>query len=155
MRAARSGDRVRVHYTGRFPDGTTFDSSEGGEPLEFTLGTGWAIPGFEEAVQGLQPGESRSVWVTADQAYGPHREDLMLVVDRCRFPPHIEPEPGQRLQMRREGHPAVLVTVAEVDEEDVLLDGNHPLAGRDLTFDLQLVEIIERAAQRQDAYIRF
>lgn len=142
MAEAKRGDTVRVHYTGRFPDGTMFDSSEGRGPLEFTLGTGWAIRGFEEAVEGLRPGESTSVWVTPDQAYGPHRDDLMLVVDRHRFPPHIEPEIGQRLQMRREGQPAVLVTVADVDEEDVTLDGNHPLAGRDLTFDLELIEIV-------------
>jgi peptidylprolyl isomerase len=141
--AASYGDTVRVHYTGRLPDGTVLDSTLGGDPLEFTLGRGEVIAGIEHAVEGMSPGESKSVWVTPDEAYGPHQEDLMLMVERSRFPAHISPEPGQRLRMRRQGVPPVLVTVVDVMDEDVLLDGNHPLAGRDLTFDLELIGIQE------------
>lgn len=140
---ATEGDTVRVHYTGMLPDGTVLDSSRGGDPLQFTLGRGEVIPGIEHAVAGMAPGESKSIWVTADEAYGPHQDDLMLMVERSRFPEHIQPEPGQRLRMRRQGVPPVLVTVVDVMDDDVILDANHPLAGRDLTFDLELVEIHE------------
>ena len=139
---ATTGDTVRVHYTGMLPDGTVLDSSRGGDPLEFTLGRGEVIPGIEQAIAGMSPGESKSIWVTADEAYGPHDDDLMLMVEKSRFPEHIQPEPGQRLRMRRQGVPPVMVTVVDVDGEEVILDANHPLAGRDLTFDLQLLEVI-------------
>lgn len=140
---ASTGDTVRVHYTGMLPDGTVLDSSRGGDPLEFTLGRGEVIPGIEQAIAGMAPGETKSIWVTADEAYGPHDDDLMLMVERSRFPEHIQPEPGQRLRMRRQGVPPVMVTVVDVMGDDVILDGNHPLAGRDLTFDLELVGIEE------------
>jgi peptidylprolyl isomerase len=140
---ASEGDTVRVHYTGMLPDGTVLDSSRGGDPLEFTLGRGEVIPGIEHAVEGMSPGESKSIWVTSDEAYGPHQDDLMLMVEKSRFPEHIQPEPGQRLRMRRQGVPPVLVTVVDVMDDDVILDANHPLAGRDLTFDLELVEVRE------------
>ena len=110
---ASEGDTVRVHYTGMLPDGTVLDSSRGGDPLEFTLGRGEVIPGIEHAVEGMSPGESKSVWVTSDEAYGPHQDDLMLMVGRNRFPEHIHPEPGQRLRMRRQGKAATLVRVLE------------------------------------------
>ncbi|HEX6927411.1 MAG TPA: peptidylprolyl isomerase [Longimicrobiaceae bacterium] len=139
---AAEGDTVRVHYTGMLPDGTILETSHGGEPLEFTLGRGEVIPGLEHAVTGMAPGERKSVWITPDQAYGPHQDDLLLMVDRSRFPDHIQPAPGQRLRMRREGVPPVMVTVVEVDDDEVILDANHPLAGRDLTFDVQLLEVI-------------
>lgn len=141
MATARSGDTVRVHYTGRLADGTVFDTSQGREPLEFALGSGQVIAGFDDAVEGMSPGESKSVWIPAADAYGPHDEDLLLLVEMDRFPPHIRPEVGQRLQMTREDDEPILVTVVDVMEEGVLLDENHPLAGRDLTFDLELVEI--------------
>lgn len=141
--AASPGDTVRVHYTGMLPDGTVVDSSRGGDPLQFTLGSGEVIAGIDHAVEGMRLGESKSVWVTPDQAYGPHQDGLMLMVDRTRFPDHIHPEPGQRLRMRRQGNPPVLVTVVEVADDEVLLDGNHPLAGQDLTFEVELVGIEE------------
>ena len=141
--AASYGDTVRVHYTGMLPDGTVLESSRGGDPLEFTLGRGEVIPGIEHAVEGMSPGESKMVWVTPDEAYGPHQDDLMLMVEKSRFPEHIHPEPGQRLRMRRQGVPPVMVTVVDVMDEEVILDANHPLAGRDLTFDLELVGIDE------------
>ena len=141
MATARSGDTVRVHYTGRLDDGTVFDTSEGREPLEFALGTGQVIAGFDDAVEGMSPGETKTVWIPAVDAYGAHDEDLLLLVERDRFPPEMELELGQRLQMTRENEAPVLVTVADMLDEGIVLDANHPLAGRDLSFDLELVEI--------------
>jgi peptidylprolyl isomerase len=140
MQAAKNGDTVRVHYTGRLDDGTVFDSSDGGEPIQFTLGGGEVIPGFERAVTGLTPGDERSVTIPADEAYGPRRDELVLVISRSELPDGMEPEVGQQLQMSQEGQ-AFVVTISDVNEEDVVLDANHPLAGEALTFDLQLVEI--------------
>lgn len=140
MAQAAAGDTVRIHYTGRLTDGTVFDSSAGREPLEFTLGEGQVIPGFEEAVTGMQPGDERTVTIPADQAYGALREDLLVSVPRTQFPPDIQPEVGQQLQMQQDGQ-AFVVTVVEVADDAVTLNANHPLAGEDLTFDLALVEI--------------
>lgn len=141
MAQAKSGDTVRVHYTGRLEDGSVFDSSRGREPLEFVLGAHQVIPGFEEAVDGLSPGEERSVNIPVDRAYGPRREEMMLSVPRDQFPDEIRPEVGQQLQMSQDGQVAV-VTVTGVTEAEVTLDANHPLAGKALTFDVQLVEIV-------------
>lgn len=140
MAEAKSGDTVRVHYTGRLDSGEVFDSSQGRDPLEFTLGTGQVIPGFEEAVTGMSPGEEKQVKIPADEAYGPRREEMMLVIGRDQLPEDIEPEAGQQLQMSQAGQDLV-VRVADVSDETVTLDANHPLAGQDLTFDLELVEI--------------
>lgn len=141
MAQAKNGDTVRVHYTGRLDDGTVFDSSRGREPLEFTLGAQQVIPGFEQAVDGLSPGEERTVEIPADRAYGARRDEMLLTVGRDQFPDEIQPEVGQQLQMSQDGQVAV-VTVAGVTDSDVTLDANHPLAGKDLTFDVQLVEIV-------------
>ena len=141
MAQARSGDTVRVHYTGRLEDGSVFDSSEGREPLEFVLGAQQVIPGFEEAVDGLSPGEERSVSIPADRAYGARREEMVLTVGRDQFPDEIQPEVGQQLQMSQDGQVAI-VTITGVSDADVTLDANHPLAGKDLLFDVQLVEIV-------------
>lgn len=141
MARASAGDTVRVHYTGRLDDGSVFDSSEGREPLEFTLGEGRVIPGFERAILGMEPGEEKTVEIPAEQAYGPHRSEMTAEVGREQFPPHIEPRVGQQLQMSQGGQDFV-VTVTEVSEQSVRLDANHPLAGKDLTFHVQLVEIV-------------
>ena len=141
MAQARSGDTVRVHYTGRLEDGSVFDSSQGREPLEFVLGAQQVIPGFEEAVDGLSPGEERSVSIPADRAYGPRREEMVLTVGRDQFPDEIQPEVGQQLQMSQDGQVAI-VTIVGVSDAEVTLDANHPLAGKDLVFDVQLVEIV-------------
>lgn len=141
MAQAKSGDTVRVHYTGRLDDGSVFDSSEGREPLEFVLGAQQVIPGFEEAVDGLSPGEERTVDIPADRAYGPRREEMVLTVGRDQFPDEIRPEVGQQLQMSQDGQVAI-VTIIGVSDAEVTLDANHPLAGKDLTFDVQLVEIV-------------
>lgn len=141
MEQARYGDTVRVHYTGRFEDGTVFDSSVDRDPMSFTIGGGHIIPGFERAVIGMCPGDSKTERIDADDAYGARRDDMVLEVRRDRFPENLMPEVGQPLQIRQpDGHTAQAV-VARVDEETVTLDANHPLAGIDLIFEIQLVAI--------------
>lgn len=143
MAQAQQGDKVKVHYTGRLDDGTVFDSSIISDPLEFTIGEREVIPGFEEAVIGMNPGESKTIRVPVDRAYGPHREDMIMEVEREKFPPEIEPEVGQQLEIRRrENGQTFPVTVTDVSESSVTLDANHHLAGKDLTFDIQLLEIV-------------
>jgi len=140
MQQARAGDTVRVHYTGTLKDGTVFDSSRGRKPLEFTVGSGQVIPGFDHAVTGMGVGDEKTVTIPAEEAYGPRRSDMLLELPRAQFPPHVQPAVGEQLQVSR-GDQAFVVTVREVDAERVLLDGNHPLAGEDLTFALELVAI--------------
>ena len=140
MEHAKPGDTVRVHYTGTLRDGSVFDSSRNGEPLEFVLGKGQVISGVNDTVTGMEVGEERTVTVAAEDAYGPHRSDLTITVGRDRFPGHIEPSVGQHLQMTRAGQ-AFRVTVQEVADDTIVLDANHPLAGEDLIFSLELVEI--------------
>jgi peptidylprolyl isomerase len=140
MAAAKPGDRVRVHYTGRLEDGSVFDSSVGGEPLEFTIGSQEVIPGFENAVVGMSPGQSKTENIPVDQAYGPRREDMVISVDRKEIPEDISLQVGQRLRMNQDGH-QIIVTVEQITPENVTLDANHPLAGKNLVFDIELVEI--------------
>lgn len=141
MTQAEREDTVRVHYTGKLEDGTVFDSSAEGEPLEFTIGEGEIIPGFEKAVVGMEPGESKTVEVSEEEGYGPHREELMLSVDREELPPGMEVEEGQQLQIRMEDGQTAVVEVVDVSESELTLDANHPLAGETLTFEVELVEI--------------
>lgn len=143
MENAQEGNVVKVHYTGKLDDGTIFDSSEGREPLEFTLGSGQVIQGFEEAVTGMSVGETRSARVSADDAYGQRREDLLLEVDRQQIPENIDLAVGTQLQLQQGDGQTVPVTVAELGNDSVTLDANHPLAGQDLIFDLELVEVEE------------
>jgi peptidylprolyl isomerase len=140
MESAKSGDLVRVHYTGQLADGEVFDSSHGNEPLEFQVGAGQVIKGFDDAVTGMTPGDSRRVTIPADEAYGQRREELVVTVPRGRFPPDFEPEQGMNLALEQDGQ-QVMLTIMSVTEAEVVLDGNHPLAGQDLTFDVELVEI--------------
>lgn len=141
MTQAKVGDTVRVHYTGKLVDGTVFDSSSNRDPLEFAIGSGGIIPGFEQAVIGMNPGDSKTTHIPADQAYGPHRQEMVLVVEREQIPPDMDLQVGQQLQLRQENGYALPVIVTEVEEAQVTLDANHPLAGEDLIFDIQLVEI--------------
>lgn len=141
MAEAKKGDNVKVHYTGRLDDGTVFDSSQDRDPLEFTLGEGQVIPGFEEAVEGMGEGDSKTATVSSENAYGPRRNELVLPIERDRFPDGVEPEVGQPLQMQTQDGEVVQVIVTEVEDEVVLVDANHPLAGHDLTFDIELVEL--------------
>ena len=140
-RRTASGDKVKIHYTGTLGDGTVFDSSRERDPLEFTVGEGQVIEGFEKAVVGMSIGESKQAMIPAAEAYGPRHDEMIMEVERTRFPEHIEPEVGQTLQIDRGEGRTVMVTVAGVTEASVTIDANHPLAGKDLTFDLELVEI--------------
>ncbi|MBI2860533.1 MAG: peptidylprolyl isomerase [Chloroflexi bacterium] len=139
---AKSGDTVKIHYTGTLADGAIFDTSIGKEPLEFTLGEGAVIPGFEEAVTGMQVGDSKTVDIPADQAYGPRDDNLLIKVERSELPEGLEPEVGQQLQSVSPDGGIVVVTVVEVTDTTITVDANHPLAGKDLTFEIELVEIM-------------
>jgi peptidylprolyl isomerase len=135
----KNGDRVRVHYTGRLEDGNEFDSSRGGEPLEFTVGAGEVIPGFDEAVRGMQVGESKTVEIEPGDAYGERREQLIQTIERERMNLDFEPQEGMTLAMQLPDGNQIPVNVAHVTETEVTLDANHPLAGEKLIFDLELV----------------
>jgi peptidylprolyl isomerase len=138
---AKTDDTVNVQYTGKLQDGTVFDTSEGDEPLEFTLGEGQLIPGFEQAVLGMKVGESKTVTIPVDQAYGPHREELVQIVPREQLPEDLKPEVGLQLQSTRSDGEVMVVTVTEVSETTITVDANSPLAGKDLTFEIELVGI--------------
>jgi len=142
MTQAKSGDTVRVNYTGRLDDGTIFDTSMDGEPLEFKIGDGQIIPDFEEAVIGMRPGESKTVKILSKRAYGTRQEDLVIVVNRKEIPPNIKPKVDQQLRLTHPDGHSFIVVVTDITEDTVTLDANHPLAGNDLTFDIQLVEIV-------------
>lgn len=142
MNAAKSGDTVRIHYTGKLEDGTQFDSSEGRDPLEFALGSGNVIPGFENAVEGMTVGDKKSVTIPPEEAYGPRQEQLIQDVPRNRLPDGITPTVGMELQSQNENGQVMQFSVTAVDEESITVDGNHPLAGKALSFDVELVEIV-------------
>ena len=139
---AKNGDTVNVHYTGRMGNGTVFDSSVGREPLQFTIGAGQVIPGFEQAVIGMQLGESKTVVIPPDEAYGPYRDELVMVMDRDQLPPDWEPQVGNRFPLTQPDGQVIWATVIDVSESSITLDFNHHLAGKELTFDITLVEII-------------
>lgn len=142
MVQAKNGDTVKVHYTGRLGDGTVFDSSQDREPLEFTLGQRRLIPGFEQGVLGMEPGESKTINIPSDQAYGPRNPDMVIEVSRSQMPPHMPLRMGARVQGTNNLGQTLDFRVVGLSAESVTLDGNHPLAGRDLTFDITLVEIV-------------
>lgn len=141
MAQAKQGDTVQIHYTGRLDDGSVFDSSEGRDPLEFKLGEGEVISGFESAVEGMAAGERKTMRIESDEAYGPHQEELVLAVPREQFPDSVEPESGQKLRMQTADGQSFVVQVVGVEPEVVRVDANHPLAGQDLTFDIELVAL--------------
>ena len=142
MAQAKQGDKVKVNYTGKLEDGSVFDTSEGREPLEFTVGEGSLIPDFETAVEGMEIGDEKTVEIDAEKAYGPYREEGILEVPITEFPEHIKPEVGLQLQITQPDGQAAVVMISEVAEDKVTLDANHPLAGKDLTFTISLVEIL-------------
>ena len=147
MIQAKEGDNVKVHYTGRLESGEIFDSSEHGdcecpgEPLEFTVGDGNVIPGFDQAVVGMAVGDSRTVHIPMDEAYGPRMEEMVASIPRADLPPDLNPQIGQQLEVTRDNGETFPVLVTEITDESVTLDANHPLAGRDLIFDIRLVAI--------------
>jgi len=140
--APKPGDTVRVHYRGTLADGSEFDCSEGRDPLEFEVGSGQVIPGFDAAVSELEPGESATVTIPADEAYGERNETAIQVFPLDFFGGQV-PEVGWAVELATEDGQRVPATVAEVTEDSVALDFNHPLAGQDLTFELNLVEVVE------------
>lgn len=142
MTRAKNGDTVRVHYTGKLEDGSVFDSSEQRDPLEFTVGSGQVIPGFESAVTGMAVGESKSATLPPEEAYGPHREELMATVDKEQLPDDLDVAVGQRLQVQQPDGRRLVVSVAEIGDKTVTLDANHELAGKTLTFELKLVDVV-------------
>ena len=139
---AENGDVVQVHYTGKLADGTVFDSSVGLEPLEFTLGAGQMIPGFEQAVLGMKVGESKTVTIPVNEAYGPRLDDLIAEVPREKLPSDLTPEVGQQLGMNQPDGGVTIVTITGVSDNTVTIDANHPLVGKDLTFEIELVKIL-------------
>ncbi len=141
MTEVKAGDTVRIHYTGTLTDGSTFDSSEGRDPLEFTVGSGQIIPGLDQALPGMTVGDKKSVEVPAGDAYGDRNPDALQAVPRSEIPDDIPLDPGTQLQVQTPNGQTVPVVVTEVTDEQVTLDANHPLAGRDLKFDIELVEI--------------
>ncbi len=150
MAKAKEGDRVRVHYTGRLDDGSVFDASECAEdecgcehgPLEFTLGAGEVIPGFDAGVAGMEVGETKTIHIPVEDAYGERIEEMVAVVPRGDLPKEIKPVVGQQLEVTQEDGQLFQVLVVEVSEESITIDANHPLAGQALNFDLKLVEIL-------------
>jgi len=142
MSQAKPGDTVRMHYTGSLADGTEFDSSAGRDPLEFQLGSGQIIPGLDAGVTGMEVGATKTVVIEPSDAYGDRDPARVQAVPREQIPDHIPVEPGTQLQMQTPDGQTMPVMVAEADQSQVTLDANHPLAGQQLTFDVELVEIV-------------
>jgi FKBP-type peptidyl-prolyl cis-trans isomerase 2 len=142
MAEAKQGDTVRVHYTGKLDDGTVFDSSKEREPLEFTIGQQGIIPGFQKIVEGMTPGETKTEVVISDDAYGPRQDQMIMEVTRDQLPEDLSPEAGQYLQLVRPDGQTMAVQVADVSDDSIKLDANHPLSGRDLSFEVDLIEIV-------------
>ena len=140
MAHAKKGDTVKVHYKGTLEDGTEFDSSLDRDPLQFTIGAGTLIPAFEKAVVGMNPGESKKFKIPAADAYGPHRDDLIMTVDRGELPSDLDPAVGDELELEQDDE-SFVVRVTDVSPETVTLDANHPLAGEALTFEIELLEV--------------
>ena len=141
MAQAKEGDRVKINFTGKLEDGSIFANTADSEPLEFNLGEGKIIPGIENAVEGMNVGESRTVNVNPEQAYGQRQDELVEEVGRDQFPQNVEPKVGQSFEVPQQAGQPMVVRVIDVSEQTVTLDGNHPLAGRDLIFELELLEI--------------
>ena len=142
MQQVKSGDKIKVHYHGRLTSGETFDSSEGRDPLEFEVGSGMVIPGFDNGVTGMMVGEKKTINIPFMDAYGPRNPEMVIEMPKDRFPQDMEIEAGMPLVMSDGQGQRFQVTVTEIKETSVMLDANHPLAGQDLVFDLELVEIV-------------
>ncbi len=142
MRQAEMGDTVKVHYTGSLQDGTVFDSSRDREPMEVTLGSGRLIGGFEDSLVGMSVGDTKSLKILSDDAYGPRREELVICVEKTDFHANLEPREGLSLNLKGPEEQVIQAIITEVSEDSVIIDANHPLAGRDLNFDIELTEIV-------------
>ena len=141
MSKAKDGDTVKVHYTGTLENGEVFDTSQEREPVEFQLGQGQLIPGFEKAVIGMSEGDSTKVDIPSDEAYGEVRDDLVINVPKDQLPDDVEPKIGMQLQVNQQNGQPIPVRITEIKNEELILDANHPLAGKDLTFEIELLEV--------------
>lgn len=142
MKSAESGSTVKVHYTGTLDDGNVFDSSREREPLEFTIGNGQLIRGFEDAVTGMTVGDVKTVKISASEAYGERRNELVITISKQQFPEHISPAEGLQLSLKSPDGSILNAIITMVAEDSVTLDANHPLAGQDLNFNIELMEIV-------------
>jgi peptidylprolyl isomerase len=150
LKPAESGSAVRVHYTGKLNDGIVFDSSRERDPLEFTIGSGQLIKGFEDAVLGMAAGDVKTVKISAAEAYGDRRDELIITINKEQFPEHISPAEGLQLDLKGPDGSVLNAIITMVEEESVTLDANHPLAGKDLNFDIELLEIITDGQTMED-----
>ena len=141
MQQVKNGDTVKVHYHGKLTDGTTFDSSAGRAPLEFEVGAGMMIPGFDAGVVGMVVGDKKTITIPAEEAYGPVQDELLMEFPMDRFPPDMKPEVGMQLNMSDGQGQQFPVVIADVKDNVVILDANHPLAGKELIFDIEMVDI--------------
>lgn len=141
MQTVQKGDTVKVHYHGKLTTGETFDSSEGREPLQFTVGNGDVIPGFDQGVMGMAKGDKKTVQIPVQEAYGERSEQMIFEIPKTQFPPDITPEEGMQLMMSNGQGQSLPVSIVKIGDENVTLDGNHPLAGQDLIFDIELVDV--------------
>jgi peptidylprolyl isomerase len=141
MSGAKKGDSVKVHYTGKLHDGSIFDSSQNREPLEFEVGAGMMIAGFDKAVSGMKVGDKKIADIPAAEAYGEKNAEMVIEVPKAQLPPDLKPEVGQQLSMQQPDGQALPVVISGIKEDSVEIDANHPLAGKDLVFDIELVEI--------------
>ena len=141
MTAVAEGSKVKVHYTGTFDDGEVFDSSRQADPLAFEVGAGEVIPGFEQAVVGMQAGDNKKIRLEEDEAYGPYNEEMIIDADPSQFDEGLDPQVGQQFQTQTQDGTPLLLTVIDKDEEKIKLDANHPMAGKALNFDLEIVEV--------------
>ena len=141
MTKAKTGDRVKVHFEGYLEDGKVFGSSMDDEPFEFTIGEKNMLPGFENAVIGMQKGDTKTITLPPEEAYGPHKKELVSVMERSGFPQEVHLEVGKRLRVRKQDGKYTVVTIKDFTEDNIVLDENDPLAGKTLTFKIELVEI--------------
>ncbi|HEY2349173.1 MAG TPA: peptidylprolyl isomerase [Puia sp.] len=141
--SVQSGNTIKIHYHGRLSDGTTFDSSAGRSPLEFTVGSGSVIKGFDDGVQGMSVGEKKTIEIPFLQAYGPEDPSMIIEFPVDRLPEDLKPEIGMQLNMNNAEGQQFAVSVTDITDENIILNANHPLAGKDLIFDLELVEIVD------------
>lgn len=147
MARAKKGDTVEVHYTGKLEDGTVFDTSQDREPLSFTLGEEKVIPGFEKAVEGMEPGDTKTEELSPQEAYGERREDMVMELERDQIPEDVDPQVGQQLQLRMQNGQTVPVVITDLGEESVTIDANHPLAGKKLIFEIELLDVEENGSE--------
>lgn len=143
MQQAKKGDKVKVHYHGKLTNGETFDTSSGRDPLEFEIGSGSVIKGFDDGVRGMEVGQSKTINIPVEDAYGSRSDDMLIEFPKDRFPNDMEIEEGMQLMMSNGTGQNMPVIVTEIKEDSVILDANHPLAGEELIFDIELVEIVE------------